>query len=68
MRVLREVRVVQEFPDIFKEIPGPPPKREVEFRIDLIPGSAPVAKAPYRLAPKDLEEMKKQLQTLMDKG
>ena len=68
MSELREVRVVQEFPDVFEEIPGPPPKREVEFWIDLIPGSAPVAKAPYRLAPKELEEMKKQLQTLMEKG
>ena len=54
--------------DVFEEIPGPPPKRKVEFWIDLVPGSALVAKSPYRLAPKELEEMKKQLQTLMDKG
>ena len=68
MKELREVRVVWDFPDIFEEIPGPPPKREVEFRIDLVPGAAPVAKSPYRLAQKELEEMKKQLQALMDKG
>ena len=68
VKELREVRVVRDFPDVFDEIPGPLPKREVEFRIDLVPGSAPVAKSPYQLAQKELEEMKRQLQTLMDKG
>ncbi len=46
------VRVVSEFEDVFpNELPGIPPERQVEFRIDLVPGAAPVAKAPYRLAP-----------------
>ena len=47
-----EVPVVREFPDVFpKELPGVPPERQVEFRIDLVPGAAPIARAPYRLAP-----------------
>ena len=62
------MRVVCEFPDVFEEIPGPPPKREVEFCIDLAPDVYPIAKSFYRLAPKELEEMKKQLEGLMDKG
>ena len=63
-----EVRIVQEFPDVFQEIDGLPPRRVVEFRIDLVPGAAPIAKAAYRLAPKELEEMKKQLDDLLRKG
>ena len=59
--------MVRDFPDVLEEIPGPLPKREVEFRTDLIPGSTHVTKSPYRLAQKELEEMKRQLQTLLDK-
>ena len=59
-----EVRIVQEFPDVFQEIEGLPPRCVVELRIDLVPGAAPIAKAAYRLAPKELEEMKKQLDDL----
>ena len=62
------VPVAKEFADVFQDIPGLPPRREVEFRIDLIPGSSPVSKAAYRLAPKQLEEMKKQLSELLAKG
>jgi hypothetical protein len=67
-RDLNEVPVVREYADVFRDIPGLPPRREVEFRIDLIPGSSPVSKAAYRLAPKQLEEMKKQLTELLSKG
>ena len=63
-----EVRIVQEFPDVFREIGGFPPRRVVEFLIDWVPGAAPIAKAAYRLAPKELEEMKKQLDDLLQKG
>ncbi|GJW55124.1 putative reverse transcriptase domain-containing protein [Tanacetum coccineum] len=57
---LEDVPVVQEFPEVFPEdLPGIPPTRQVEFRIDLVPGATPVARAPYRLAP---SEMKEQLQ------
>lgn len=60
--------IVQDFGDVFpKEISGLPPNRHVEFMIDLIPGAAPVSKAPYRMAPKELEELKIQLQELLDK-
>ena len=65
---MSEVRIVQEFPDVFQEIEGLPPRRVVEFRIDLVPGAAPIAKAAYRLAPKELEEMKKELDDLLQKG
>ena len=66
---MEDVAVVQEFPDVFPEVlPGPPPDRQLEFTIDLEPGAAPVSKAPYRMAPKELEELKIQLQELMDLG
>ncbi|GKG40751.1 hypothetical protein Tco_0469963, partial [Tanacetum coccineum] len=58
-----------EFPKVFPEdLPGLPPTRKVEFQIDLVPGAAPVARAPYRLAPLELQELSTQLQELSDKG
>ncbi|GJU83051.1 putative reverse transcriptase domain-containing protein [Tanacetum coccineum] len=57
------------FPEVFLEdLPGLPPARPVEFQIDLIPGAAPVARAPYRLAPSEMKELSEQLQELSDKG
>ncbi|GJY06069.1 putative reverse transcriptase domain-containing protein [Tanacetum coccineum] len=57
------------FPEVFPEdLPGLPPARLVEFQIDLIPGAAPVARAPYRLAPSKMKELSEQLQELSDKG
>nr|GEZ65262.1 putative reverse transcriptase domain, ribonuclease H-like domain, aspartic peptidase domain protein [Tanacetum cinerariifolium] len=53
---------------IIRELPGLPPVRQVEFQIDLIPGAAPVARAPYRLAPSEMQELSKQLQELADRG
>nr|GEX99069.1 putative reverse transcriptase domain-containing protein [Tanacetum cinerariifolium] len=53
------------FPD---DLPGLPPPRQVEFRIDILPGAAPVARAPYRLAPSEMKELAKQLQELSEKG
>nr|GEY05911.1 reverse transcriptase domain-containing protein [Tanacetum cinerariifolium] len=53
---------------VIEELPGIPPDRQVEFRIDLIPGSNPIAKTPYRLAPSEMQELMKQLQELLDKG
>ncbi|GKA44530.1 putative reverse transcriptase domain-containing protein, partial [Tanacetum coccineum] len=50
-----------------QELPGIPPDKQVEFRIDLIPGSTHVAKTPYRLAPSEMQELMKQLQELLDK-
>ncbi|GJV64817.1 putative reverse transcriptase domain-containing protein [Tanacetum coccineum] len=66
---LEDVPVIQDFPEVFpEELPGLPPPRQVEFRIDLIPGVAPVARAPYRLAPSEMKELSKQLQELSKKG
>ncbi|GKC38899.1 putative reverse transcriptase domain-containing protein [Tanacetum coccineum] len=66
---LEDVPIVQDFPDVFPEdLPGLPPTRPVEFQIDLIPGAAPVARAPYRLAPFEMKELSEQLKELSDKG
>ncbi|GJV19683.1 putative reverse transcriptase domain-containing protein [Tanacetum coccineum] len=66
---LEDVPVIRDFPEVFPEdLPGLPPPRQVEFRIDLIPGAAPVARAPYRLAPSEMKELSKQLQELSEKG
>ncbi|GJW87267.1 putative reverse transcriptase domain-containing protein [Tanacetum coccineum] len=66
---LEDVPIVRDFPDVFPEdLPGLPPTRQVEFQIDLIPGAAPVARAPYRLAPSEMKELSEQLKELSDKG
>jgi hypothetical protein len=66
---LEDIPVVREFPDVFpKELLGLPPDREVEFSIDLLPGTNPISKAPYRIAPTELRELKVQLQELLNKG
>ncbi|GJW50097.1 putative reverse transcriptase domain-containing protein [Tanacetum coccineum] len=66
---LEDIPVVREFPKVFPEdLPGLPPVRQVEFQIDLIPGAAPVARAPYRLAPSEMQELSNQLQELADRG
>ncbi|GKC00487.1 putative reverse transcriptase domain-containing protein, partial [Tanacetum coccineum] len=64
-----DVPTVRDFPEVFPEdLLGLPPTRQVEFQIDLVPGAAPVARAPYRLAPSEMEELSTQLQELSDKG
>nr|GFB29584.1 putative reverse transcriptase domain-containing protein [Tanacetum cinerariifolium] len=62
---LEDVPVVREFPE---DLSGIPPTRQVEFRIDLVPGAAPVAREPYRLAPSEMKELADQLQELTAKG
>ncbi|GKG13816.1 hypothetical protein Tco_0350776, partial [Tanacetum coccineum] len=55
------------FPEVFPEdLPGLPPTRQVEFQIDLVPGDAPVARAPYRLAPSKMKELSEQLKELSE--
>nr|GEV51690.1 hypothetical protein [Tanacetum cinerariifolium] len=68
-RHLKDMPVICKFPDVFPEdLPGLPPPRQVEFKIELVLGAAPVARAPYRLAPSEMKELAKQLQELSDKG
>ncbi|KAA0051522.1 ty3-gypsy retrotransposon protein [Cucumis melo var. makuwa] len=60
--------VVRDYPDVFpEELSGLPPHREVEFAIELEPGTVPISRAPYRMAPAELKELKVQLQELLDK-
>ncbi|GJX79564.1 putative reverse transcriptase domain-containing protein, partial [Tanacetum coccineum] len=64
-----DVLIIQEFPKAFPDdLPGLPPARQVEFQIDLVPGVAPIARTPYRLALAELQELSTQLQELFDRG
>ncbi|XP_074342353.1 uncharacterized protein LOC141679881 [Apium graveolens] len=66
---IEDYPVVNEYEDVFpNELPGLPPHREVEFTIELFPGAEPISKAPYRMAPLELQESKEHLQELLDKG
>ncbi|GKC65543.1 putative reverse transcriptase domain-containing protein, partial [Tanacetum coccineum] len=66
---LEDVSIVRDFPDVFPEdLLGLPPTRQVEFQINLIPGAALVARAPYRLAPSEMKELSEQLKEISDKG
>ncbi|GJR89354.1 putative reverse transcriptase domain-containing protein [Tanacetum coccineum] len=66
---LEDVPVICDFPEVFPDdLPGLPPPRQVEFKIDLVPGAAPVARAPYRLAPSEMKELSEQLKELLEKG
>jgi hypothetical protein len=66
---LEDVRVVKEYPDVFlEELPGMPPDRDVEFLIDLMPGTGPIAKRSYKMDVDELRELKKQLREQLDKG
>ena len=66
---LDDIPVVREFSDVFlKDLPGIPIDREIEFSIDLLPGTSPISKAPYRMALTELKELKEQLQELLEKG
>ncbi|XP_033513357.2 uncharacterized protein [Nicotiana tomentosiformis] len=66
---IENVLVVREFSDVFPEdLPGLPPVREIDFGIDLPPDTQPISIPPYRMAPVELRELKKQLQDLLDKG
>jgi hypothetical protein len=65
---IEDIRVVCEYLDVFPDdLPGMPPERDIEFIIDLLPGTAPIAKRPYRISMGELEELRKQLKELLDK-
>jgi hypothetical protein len=67
-RRLEDIHVVQEFPDVFPDdLSGMPPERVIEFKIELQPGTAPIAKSPYKMTWEDLVELKIQLKDLLDK-
>nr|GEZ34476.1 hypothetical protein [Tanacetum cinerariifolium] len=69
LKRLEDVPIVQEFLEVFpKDLPRLPPARQVKFQINLVPGVAPVARAPSRLAPAELQELSTQLQELSDRG
>eukprot|EP00253_Pinus_taeda_P018771 PITA_18771 len=66
---LNNIPVIQEFTDVFpEEIPRLPPRRNIDFTIELVPGAAPVSRAPYRMSVPELTELKMQLQELLDKN
>jgi hypothetical protein len=67
-KALEDIRIVNEIPDVLPEdLPGMPPDRDIEFSIELIPGTAPISKIPYRMDIKDLAELKKQIEELLSK-
>jgi hypothetical protein len=56
---LEDIHVIREFPDVFPDdLPGMPPKRVIKFKIELQPGTAPIAKAPYKMSLVKLKELK----------
>ncbi|GJS70888.1 hypothetical protein Tco_0703729 [Tanacetum coccineum] len=66
---LKDVPVIHDFPEVFPDdLPGLPLPRQVEFKIDLVSGAAPVTRAPYRLAPTEMKELSEQLKELLEKG
>jgi hypothetical protein len=66
---IENIKVVCEYPDVFvEELPGMPPDRDIEFSVELLPGTAPISKRPYRMDVKDLVELKKQIEELLEKG
>jgi len=65
---LAKMRVIFEYEDIFQDIPGLPPRREVEFCIELQPGTVPISRAPYRMGPAELRELLAQLEELQVQG
>ncbi|KAK4341136.1 hypothetical protein RND71_039637 [Anisodus tanguticus] len=66
---LQSVSVVSEFPDVFPDdLPRLPPEREIDFSVDVLPGTQPISIPPYKMAPAELKELKEQLRDLMEKG
>ena len=66
---MSRIPVVRRYPDVFpEELPGLPPEREINFTIELIPGTGPISQPPYRMIPAELKELQVQLQELVDKG
>jgi hypothetical protein len=68
-KVLEDIKVLNEYPDVFPDdLPGMPLDRDIEFSIELLPGTAPISKRSYRMDVKDLAELNKQIDELSSKG
>ena len=66
---LENIPMIREFPEVFlEELSGVPPEREVDLFIEVVQGMTPISRAPYRMAPTELKELKTRLQELLDKG
>jgi hypothetical protein len=65
---LEDVSILQEFKDVFQEIPRLPPRRETDFSIDLVPGATLVSKTPYKMSTLELKELQMQLEEFLKKG
>jgi hypothetical protein len=65
---IEDNEILKEFEDVFQEVPGLPPKRDIDFSVNLMPGAAPVSKAPYRMSALELKELHLQLEELLKKG
>jgi hypothetical protein len=65
---LEDNEVLKEFKDVFQEVLGLPPRRDIDFFINLMPGTTPVSKAPYRMSTLELKELQLQLEELLKKG
>ena len=66
---MEKIPVVREFPDVFlEELPGIPLEMEVDLSIEIVLGTTPMSRTPYRMAPTELKKLKSQLQELLDKG
>jgi hypothetical protein len=65
---LEDYAVLEDFDDVFKEVPRLPPMRDIDFSINLMPGEAPVSKTPYRMSTPELKELQMQLEELLKKG
>ena len=66
---VEKIPIVREFPNVFpEELPSIPPEREVDLSIEIVPGTTPVSRAPYRMAPFELKELRLKLQEMLDKG
>jgi hypothetical protein len=65
---LEDHGVLKEFEDVFQEVPGQPPKRDIDFSINLMLGAAPISKSPYRMSTLELKELQLQLEEILNKG
>jgi hypothetical protein len=65
----QDVWIIEKYPDVLpEELAGMPPDRDIEFVIELVPGTAPIYKSPYRMSDKQLAELKEQIQEIQEKG